>query len=161
MHSFHCARHPATCAGDMLRYHTPNGTATAEGPPCFKVAGASQTLMVLSSLADAIMAGLAGFQDTAFTVPVWPSSIIKQSPLSLCHRYIWQSSAPATTNLPPLPPKPLRRTKRPCLPPFAVYSMEGAGGRQVRGSGSPWSSAAARPLGLEASVLPRSHRCTV
>ena len=53
--------------------------------------GAIQMRTVLSSEADASIRGLVGFQLTLLTVPEWPSSCAKRSPLSLCHMCTRQS----------------------------------------------------------------------
>ena len=46
-----------------------------------------QMWMDLSSEADANIWWSMGFQDTAFTVPEWPSSCARSSPVALCHTY--------------------------------------------------------------------------
>lgn len=70
------------------RYRRPPRAAAAAPagprPPGPAAARAIQMRIVWSSLADASMYGLWGFHATALTVPVWPSSFIRQSPLSRC-----------------------------------------------------------------------------
>lgn len=59
----------------------------SDGYGFLSAAGAIQMRTVLSSLAEASMWRLRGFQLTALTVPVWPSSLSRHSPLCRCHTY--------------------------------------------------------------------------